>query len=162
MTPIDLSDWRTWALGGATVGLLTALVVLRLRRPRPDALRDPGIALDQDIPLDLMNAPFAALSERRSSVRREGNLIAVLLSDARSRARPQQGWVLDRSTGGLRIASRTGLPEGAVLSVRTAEAPDTVPWLRIEVKSCVPVSDYYQLGCRFLETPPWNVLLLFG
>jgi hypothetical protein len=158
----DFADWRTWALGGAFVGGVLALVALRLWRPRPRALLDPGIALDQGLSLDLLNAPFASLGERRNSVRREGNLIPVLISDARAKAKPQQGWILDRSTGGLRIASRTEAPSGVVLSLRTADAPDTVPWVQIEVKSCVPVSDYYQLGCSFLETPPWNVLLLFG
>jgi hypothetical protein len=35
--------------------------------------------------------------------------------------------------------------------------------VQVEVRNCRKInSDEYELGCRFLRTPPWSVLLLFG
>jgi hypothetical protein len=101
--------------------------------------------------------------DRRATLRRGGNPIAVLISDAESKAQPSFGYVLDRSTGGLCLSVAAPIPEGTLLTVRTNHAPQTVPWVRVEVRNCRPVSDKeWELGCKFDKTPPWSVLLLFG
>jgi hypothetical protein len=46
--------------------------------------------------------------------------------------------------------------------VRTTNAPSSVPWVQIEVKSCRMIGKEHELGCRFVRTPPWSVMLLFG
>ncbi len=30
------------------------------------------------------------------------------------------------------------------------------------VRSCRKNGEFYEIGCEFEKTPPWNVLLLFG
>src|SRR5262249_9173363 len=80
----------------------------------------------------------------------------------RAQAPPCGGYVLDRSTAGLRLATPRQFPVGALLTVRADSAPAEVPWVQVQVRSCTPVGDHYQVGCSFLEQPPWNVLLLFG
>lgn len=102
-----------------------------------------------------------AAADRRTSVRREGAPVKVFLSCP---ARPdiQDAWVMDRSTGGLRVAVPAPLPAESFVQVRAANAPDTVPWVGLVVRSCKPVGEHFELGCAFEQTPPWNVLLLFG
>jgi hypothetical protein len=34
--------------------------------------------------------------------------------------------------------------------------------VQLEVKNCRLVGSEYELGCQFVRTPPWSVLLLFG
>jgi hypothetical protein len=101
-------------------------------------------------------------SERRAALRRGGNPVAVLISDAETRAKPSTGWVIDRSTGGLCLSVPEPVVEGTVLSVRTSNAPESIPWVQLEVKNCRLVGKEYELGCQFVRTPPWSVLLLFG
>jgi len=101
--------------------------------------------------------------DRRAALRRGGNPIAVLISDADSKAKPSFGYVLDRSTGGLCLSVAAPIPEGTFLTVRTNNAPQTVPWIKVEVRNCRSVSEKeWELGCKFDKTPPWSVLLLFG
>jgi hypothetical protein len=88
--------------------------------------------------------------------------VAILISDADAQAQPTNGWVVDRSTGGLCLSVPEAVTEGTVLSVRTTNAPNSVPWVQIEVKNCRLVGKEYELGCRFVRTPPWSVMLLFG
>jgi hypothetical protein len=100
--------------------------------------------------------------ERRSSIRRRGNAVAILISDAEAAADPTSGWVVDRSLGGLCLSVEKEIESGMVLSVRTTNAPPEIPWVRVEVRSCRQVGHEYEIGCQFVRTPPWSVLLLFG
>jgi PilZ domain-containing protein len=100
--------------------------------------------------------------ERRGAARRGGNPIAVLITDESTEAEPIRGYVLDRSTGGLCLSCDAEIEEGTVLSVRTANAPETAPWVQVEVKNCRKAGKEYEIGCQWLRTPPWSVLLLFG
>ena len=76
--------------------------------------------------------------------------------------KPFQAWVIDRSVGGLCLDSHTAYKEGTQLFLLPANAPETTPWVDVEVRSCRPSKDGYELGCRFVKTPPWAILLLFG
>lgn len=143
---------------GAGVGL-GVLLLLGLRGRRP--------ARDEDAPASLSGsdqwrAAEASYSDRRSSVRRDGAPIKVLVSSPAFQTGQDYGYVLDRSTGGLRIALGTAVAAGTSLMVRACHAPDTVPWVTVLVRSCKPAGQHHELGCEFEKTPPWNVLLLFG
>ena len=137
----------------------TALVVGRVllgRRRQPKAAPGPeGGGHD----------PFVqgSTTEQRQAHRRsQGCPVEVLLAgDAIPEAAPWRGWVVDRSVGGLRLAVPGLLAEGAVVAVRPAAAADA-PWTEVEVRSCQAVKDGWEVGCRFLKTPPYAVLLLFG
>jgi len=108
--------------------------------------------------------PFVqgSASEQRGAFRRGGNPVEILIADTRHNGRPQRGWILDRSMGGLCLAVNEAMAEGSLLTVRTANAPPTTPWVEIQVKSCRQRKDDWELGCQFLKTPPWAVMLLFG
>jgi hypothetical protein len=100
--------------------------------------------------------------ERRSAPRRKGgNRVEVFLTDE-SKEATMCGWVVDRSLGGLCLNVEQPLLEGSVWNVRPRKAPQTAPWLVVEVRSCRPEGTEWEVGFRFLKQPQWNDLLLFG
>jgi hypothetical protein len=100
-------------------------------------------------------------TDRRSAPRRKGNSVDILLAP-KPEAEPIRGWVVDRSVGGLCLQTEKPVPQGSVMQVRPRSAPDSTPWTAVEIKSCRPDSGEWEVGCRFVKTPQWNVLLLFG
>jgi hypothetical protein len=100
--------------------------------------------------------------DRRAEPRRKGNLIAVLLSDAQALTTPTEGWVLDRSSGGLGIMVDEEVEIGTILSVRPAKGRSNVRWLQVEVKSCRNEGGHWNLGVQFVQKVGWNELRLFG
>lgn len=160
---IDLGDWTTWI--APLIGLVATVlaywlgVKLTERRQRQRLPARPTTP-----PADPMEDPFVhgGKLERRTSVRRRGNAVAILVSDANARAEPISGWVVDRSMGGLCLCLSESFSPGTLLSVRAANAPSAVPWVQVEVKSCRQSNRDWEVGCKFLRTPPWSTLLLFG
>lgn len=104
-------------------------------------------------------APFG---EKRAAFRRDGNPTPVYLSDIDFLDDPFDAWVIDRSLGGLCLCLDRSLPVGAVLNVRSRNAPETIPWVQIEVRTCRKEEDGHHIGCRFVRTPSWSVMLHFG
>jgi len=167
---IDFTSWTT-LLVGLGLGLLAAIGVYVAGRylfnPREAPAEEDSfnlnvrheVAEEEEVDMFMQGAG----SDRRRALRRGGNPVAVLITDAACKAEAQYGYVLDRSTGGLCLSVKGQIPEGTVLSVRTTNAPATVPWVQLEVRNCRKMnSGEYELGCKFLRTPPWSVLLLFG
>ena len=72
------------------------------------------------------------------------------------------GYVLDRSTGGLKLALEAGMAPGSSMQIRANHAPETTPWVTVIVRNCTDTGEHFEMGCEFDKTPPWNVLLLFG
>jgi hypothetical protein len=106
---------------------------------------------------------YGSATEKRTALRRRGNSIKVLISDLDAQARPTEGWILDRSVGGLCLqVEGAEVPVGTILSVLASNAPAGTPWTQVEVRSSRQEGNSWELGCQFVKTPPWNVLLLFG
>lgn len=145
--------------GGVAVLVLTALFVLNRRRraytPPPPAPTGDEKALN-------WAPPEQSYADRRGSVRRDGAAVRVQVTSATLRNGMNDGFVTDRSTGGLRLVMPTAVAPGSTLQVRAANAPDNIGFTTIIVRSCRKNGDYFELGCEFEKTPPWNVLLLFG
>ena len=144
----------------AVVGVVVAVTVLvagvqmlvtRSRAGKPPRRRPRDADDDGD-----------SFANRRGSVRREGSPVRVVMTSASLRGGQGSGYVLDRSTGGLRVAVKAEIPAGTALHVRAVNAPESVPWVTVQVRSCRDTGPHYELGCEFEQTPPWNVLLLFG
>lgn len=139
------------------VSALTAFTVsswLILRRKKAGPPRPPE---------EKQHDPFAegSVSERRVSARRRGNAVEI---DVRIGEEDvcADGWVVNRSTGGLCFRLGRAFEVGAVLRVRARHAPQITPWTDVEVCSCRKQGDEWEIGCRFVRTPPWSILLLFG
>jgi PilZ domain len=100
--------------------------------------------------------------EKRSSLRREGNPVEVLVDGATALDQPIKGLVIDRSRGGLQLSLEQPVKVGSLLRVRPPTAPEDLPWVEILVRHCQARGDRWHLGCAFTEELPWSVLLLFG
>ncbi len=159
-----LSNPLFWAAAVALVGL--ALLVKQLfarkvvhKQRRPDKLDE--WKNETRIQSDYWEGPLASPDDRRQRSRRMAapKAIHFRLSEG---ATPKPGVVLDRSSGGLRLALEQALPVDAHVFLKADQAPVGTPWAEAVVCWCKPVDDQFELGCRFLENVPWNVLLLFG
>jgi len=154
--------------GGVAVAVLTFLFMstaLRRRRglnPARFATANSGASAvtgEKALSWEPVGQSYA---DRRGAVRREGQPVRVVLAATTFRNGVCDGYVVDRSTGGLKIATQVGVAPGSTLQVRAADAPDTVGFVTLLVRSCRKADEHYELGCEFEKTPPWNVLLLFG
>ena len=147
------------------IGILVASLAFMMGR-RWFAFRHVGVK-DQPSEEPISNLMTAQVMkkksepDRRSAPRRKGNRVEVHLTDDSKRP-PLLGWVVDRSMGGLCLIVEQPLKEGAVLNVRPRQAPQTAPWTAIEIRSCRADGGEWEVGCRFVKTPQWNDLLLFG
>ncbi|VTS03114.1 hypothetical protein [Tuwongella immobilis] len=170
-------DWRLfWYHFGTPIQIgvgvmLAALGIAIFTKPRNKQRRSnvavqefdnrPRLMSTADFQLEQTSTPARGV-ERRTAVRRSGNPIPVLLTIESERMKPNRVIVVDRSTTGLRLASHENYPPGCVLQVKAENAPDTIPWVPIEICYTRWNGKYFELGCRFAQTPSWNILLLFG
>jgi hypothetical protein len=100
--------------------------------------------------------------EKRGFTRRSGNAVPVIFTTAGNDDSPENGWVIDRSAGGLCLSLEKPLDVGTFLRIRPSKAQVTAPWIEIQVKSCRADEANWELGCQFVTIPPFNTLLLFG
>jgi hypothetical protein len=161
LAALDWQNYEAYLPYGVGVGvmLVVAVVWRMIAGRRRGLLAPPAKRKSWGVDDGVEDDTFA---NRRSANRRDGKPVRVLMSSPTFRGELESGWVLDRSTGGLRIAVAGPIPVGATIQVRTENAPDTIPWVTVVVRSCKPDQKHHELGCSFESTPPWNVLLLFG
>jgi hypothetical protein len=133
------------------------ICLLFFRPVRPVAATPPA---EPSPEADLVTTPHP--SEQRRSFRRGGNSIGIFYKRPGQTTEPLRGSVVDRSMGGICLMMPESIPIGTILSIRTTNADDIVPWVDIEVCVCRPGEDSFEVGCRFVKTPPYSILLLFG
>jgi hypothetical protein len=107
-------------------------------------------------------APVPDTSADRRTAPRRRKQIQVVLSDPKDRTPDVNGWVLDRSLGGLCLTVSQPVFVGTQFCVRTTDAPASAPSVLIKVKNAREQDGRWELGCQFLDNPPYSVLLLFG
>jgi len=145
-------------LAGISLSLVTLLVVVGrlmvLGKKRRPSFAAAAPAYD----------PFMTGSplEKRRSTRRRGSLVEVLVTDAGLTTRPVRGWVHDRSMGGMCLVLDRSITVSTVLHVRSSDAPVSSPWVQVTVRNCRSWEGDWMLGCQFIKTPQWAVLLTFG
>jgi hypothetical protein len=161
---LDLGDtgfWLPTAIGFACGCLTTLFVQATVRRaPQPPAAAAEKKSGNARKPTLQELAAMGVSAEKRGTVRRSGNAVPVLVDEGDGVL--VRGYVVDRSAGGVGVALDHSLALGTIVRVRPSKAPDTAPWVEVQVKSCRAESTEYELGCQFLTLPPFNVLLLFG
>jgi len=111
-------------------------------------------------------SPTPAPAEHDPQDRREAprtrRQVRVQVTDADAKMPPISAWVSDCSLGGLCLSVKEETPIGTILSVRPASAPPGVHWIQIEVKSQRRFETIWELGCQFVRTPSYSVLLMFS
>src|SRR6516162_3983362 len=121
----ELPSWVMWTLPTIAVASLGLGVVVgrRLYGQRPAvAAETPPVAEDS------AEEGEAEWMERRSSPRHKVRQVKVLLSDVNAQAPPFEGWLLNRSLGGLGLSVPRSVESGTVLSVRQALGSEVTPW----------------------------------
>lgn len=157
----DLSHWENWttpAVGLSCTCLLLIVARMFLSGSKDAAAPAPGKArLSWEDP-----STIPEIGERRAFIRRRGHAVSVSISNAGGDAEPFSGRVRNRSIGGLCLLVPRAVEANVILSIRTADADTKAPWVQVEVKWCRPRDDEWELGCKFVRTPPYCQLLLFG
>lgn len=142
---------------GVATGVFLIIVVRKLLFGRAREL-----AFSPNRPTNFTGQDDVGFGDRRNTLRREGQPVLVHISSPAFQGATRDGWVLDRSTGGLRLRTDAPVAKGTIVQMLAENAPDTTPWVTAIVRSCKPIEQHFELGCEFETTPPWNVLLLFG
>ncbi|HEV3235700.1 MAG TPA: PilZ domain-containing protein, partial [Gemmataceae bacterium] len=151
-----------WGTGvPVAIGLVAALSTLFMGRLVMRKIAPTAEFPAQSDPKDSVPLTFKS-TEMRAATRRGGNAVAVFIADPQRSDEPRRGWVVDRSAGGLCIALDNPVEAGTVLRIRVCNAPVTVPWAEVEVKSCRKDGNQWEAGCKFVVIPSYNVLMLFG
>jgi hypothetical protein len=153
------------ALTALGLGLPVYWFAQRSSRRPAEPPKEPELTVKVEAAPD--KDPFATggASEQRKACRRKGNPIEILIAPEQGPARPERGYVLDRSVSGLRLMMARDVPPGTVLTVRPASASPMIPWVQVEVRNCTPSHTQpgeFDLGVQFVKSPPYPVLLLFG
>ena len=158
---ISLPHSELWlGVAAGMVSMSLALMFGRMvlgRRREPHGPPPPKEARPVPDPFD-----HGSASERRSSLRRCGKQVRVFITDREGKAKPVEGWVMDRSMGGLCLSLYEPVEKEATLKIMVDNAPVGTPWVEIEIKTMRLDGDRYEVGCQFLRPPSWGTLLLFG
>jgi len=153
--------WLPTAIGFACGCLTTLFVQATVRRaPQPQAAAAENKSGTAKKPTLQELAAMGVSAEKRGTVRRSGNAVPVFVEEGDGVL--VRGYVVDRSAGGIGLALDHSLSLGTIVRVRPSKAPDTAPWVAVQVKSCRAEGTEYELGCQFQTLPPFNVMLLFG
>jgi PilZ domain len=160
---VSVSDPALWlALGAGLAVLLSFLFLGRRGHPRG---RGPIVLPTQAAgSADWESLPAARADERRRAIRRGGLPTPILIVDPKAgrRAKALEAYVLDRSTGGLRLALEKPVNVGGTLLAKPGNAPDGFEWVKVLIRNCREVGDYYEVGCQFETELELNRLLMFG
>lgn len=156
-----------WLPASAACGIATVVYWALTRSARSSVTAAGAAALTVETAPAVDPDPFAqgSVGEQRTAFRRGGNPIEVIYTAPEFRTAPRRGYVLDRSVGGLRLMLAHELLPGTVVSLRPANASAIVPEVEVEVRSCRPSGTQpgeYDLGCQFVKSPPYSIMLLFG
>jgi hypothetical protein len=161
---LSATDPSLWLALGA--GLVVILVFLILGRRKAKKFAGPVLLPSTPLPSPDWEGPhpLARHDERRRSIRRGGLPTPILVVDSKAskRAKPTEAYVLDRSSGGLRLALERAFPAGSSLLAKPGNAPEGFDWVKLVVRNCREVGDYFELGCQFETDLELSRLLMFG
>lgn len=160
------TDPSMWLALGAGLAVILVFLILGRRRGTNKKFTGPVVLPSAPVPSPDWEGPYplARHDERRRSIRRGGLPTPILVVDAKGgkRAKPTDAYVLDRSSGGLRLALEKAFPAGSSLLAKPGNAPEGFEWVKLVVRNCREVGDYFELGCQFETDLELSRLLMFG
>jgi two-component system OmpR family response regulator len=106
-------------------------------------------------------ATAAPSEERRKSSRIAGKPVGVLLATDEAAGQTVHGVVVNHSADGLCVLVEHAAEPGTVLYVRPGEPSALVVWAPIEIRHQRAYDHRWGLGCRFVATPPPDILRLY-
>jgi hypothetical protein len=160
LSELSIVDPAVWIAISAALGVI--LVFLMLGR-RPARVCNREVVPPAETAEEWAPPPVDRQDERRRSLRRAGLPTPLHIVDPKTRRRrPAEAYVLDRSTGGLRVAIEKPFSIGDRLQAKPMNAPDDYEWVNLVVRNCKETGDYFELGCQFDSELELNRLLMFG
>ncbi|MGF1582967.1 MAG: PilZ domain-containing protein [Gemmataceae bacterium] len=139
---------------GVCIGVLALFAGKSILHPHSNSAKDSE---------DSTRADFGMESrEKRLAHRRQGRTVDISITDLDRHAEPINGWIIDRSTGGVKFCAPQGWDVGKLLCVRVAHIGEAMPWIEVRVKHCRHTAKGWEVGCQFLHPLTWNILLAFG
>ncbi len=175
LADMSLSDPLVWVALGAGFAVVFVFMLLGRRQRRTTTVgvsAPPPPPKQDDAPPPPKQEPRNAAdvwlptatkpNERRRTLRRGGVPTAIHMVDPQDPKKILEGFVLDRSSGGLRIAVEKPYPTGSAVQIRPTNAHAQSPWVTVIVRNCKETGDYFEIGCQFQEKLPWHILLMFG
>lgn len=133
------------ALACAMLGLYAGRLIYRPRRlPTVQAGTAPEVASDDE----------GGWADRRAHARHRVRQLKVLISDAQAQATPIEGWLLNRSLGGLGLSVSRAIESGNIVSVKPCNDDPHAPWVQVEVRYCRLERGRWTLGCKFVDESP--------
>jgi len=153
------SDPALWLAVVAGLVVLIFFFIFRRRKPTNEPVMLPQGSADWDGPV-----ASARHDERRRSIRRGGLPTPIIVVDSKSgrKAKASEAYVLDRSSGGLRLALERPVQVGSTLLAKPGNAPEGFEWVKVQIRNCREVGDYYEVGCQFETDLELSRLLMFG
>jgi PilZ domain len=146
---------------GSVVGISVVGFIHYLTRQRRVAQQQAAATVKEE---EKKQDPFehGSAAESRKSFRRIGNPVEVQIVDREKEGPPFTGYVINRSVGGVCIQIEKPLQPQNNLTIRPTNAPHIAPWVEVVVKNCRQGEIGYEIGCQFIKTPPWPILMMFG
>ena len=99
-------------------------------------------------------------ADRRGVMRPEGNRTAVYVIGKSDRS-PQKAYVLNRTSGGARLAVKQDVPVGTALWLRAEHAPSNAPWAEVTVRRREEADGHFAIDCQFQGELHWTAHLMF-
>jgi hypothetical protein len=99
-------------------------------------------------------------AEQRATVRRR-KLAPIDVLAAKKGHKPFRGWVVDHSLGGFRLLLPRKFAIDHLICIRPPNASESIPWLQLQIKSCQPKDEQWEVGCALQSSPSYSVLLSY-
>lgn len=159
-TDLSFRDPSLWVAVGSGLTVLLGFLFFG-RRPMRGS---QASVVASAIPMDGDPPAIARHDERRRAIRRAGLPTPVYVLDwkANRRSKPMESFVLDRSTGGLRLAMERSVAVGSTMAVKPSNAPPEFDWVKVVVRNCREIGDYWEIGVQFEVELDLGRLLMFG
>ena len=123
------------------------------------------LASRKEMPVKATSSSYPPLlgskSDKRAVLRRGGFAVRVTLSCSEEGTTIEAS-VVNRSLKGLGILVSHPFPPGTPLTVQPSDIRGGSRSVQVEVRNCRQKGKGWFLGCRFLQAPPANVLMLLG
>jgi hypothetical protein len=100
-------------------------------------------------------------SEHRRTPRRGGSSVVVNIGRPDSE-RPVEGWVVNRSLGGLCVCSPKNFEPDTILRIRVKRSAESAPSVEVRVRGSSTEGQRFMLHCQFIRQPSANTLMMFG
>lgn len=105
----------------------------------------------------------ANTAERRRTPRRAGGSVSVTINRAGSSERPVEGWIVNRSLGGLCVCSPKAFEAESILKIRVKRGNlDPVPPVEVRVRGAREEGQRWMMHCQFTIQPSAHTLMMFG